>query len=234
MRELGLDMGNEIPGMEDTQYRVNSDGQYQQVMPHEIQQHPPQHVPSQGGDIPFPQGQLGGQTFASTLLLSFSCAPLLKAHLMRTLHMNNEELASLEPVLAEAWERWDHARRAHYAEAVKAGIPVAPPGAGSYAIEIPQDPPPGSYGMPPGAPNGVNSIDASTNEFRARFHRSLAAPTPFRTFAPASASAAEAQQQQQQQHATPTPTSVTSDPIDPHLNPSGTATNGKGAKAAKS
>ena len=109
MRELGLDMGNEIPGMEDTQYRVNSDGQYQQVMSHEIQQHPPQHVPPQGGDIPFPQGQLGGQTFASTLLLSFSCAPLLKAHLMRTLHMNNDELASLEPVLAEAWERWDHA-----------------------------------------------------------------------------------------------------------------------------
>ena len=109
MRELGLDMGNEIQGMEDPQYRVNSDGQYQQVMPHEIPQHSPQHVPPQAGDIPFPQGQLGGQTFASTLLLSFSCAPLLKAHLMRTLHMNNEELASLEPVLAEAWERWDHA-----------------------------------------------------------------------------------------------------------------------------
>lgn len=110
MRELGLDMGNEIPGMDDAQYRVNADGQYQQVIQHEIQQHTPQHPPPQAGDIAFPpQGQLGGQTFASTLLLSFSCAPLLKAHLMRTLHMNNEELASLEPVLAEAWERWDHA-----------------------------------------------------------------------------------------------------------------------------
>jgi hypothetical protein len=110
MRELGLDMGNEIPGMEDPQYRVNGDGQYQQVIQHEIQQHHPQQPPPQAGDMPFPpQGQLGGQTFASTLLLSFSCAPLLKAHLMRTLHMNNEELASLEPVLAEAWERWDHA-----------------------------------------------------------------------------------------------------------------------------
>jgi hypothetical protein len=75
-----------------------------------MQQHHPQQPPPQAGDMPFPpQGQLGGQTFASTLLLSFSCAPLLKAHLMRTLHMNNEELASLEPVLAEAWERWDHA-----------------------------------------------------------------------------------------------------------------------------
>lgn len=132
-------------------------------------------------------------------------------------------------------------RRAHYAEAVKAGIPVPPPGAGSYAIEIPQDPPPGAYGIPPGAPNGPNSMDASSNEFRARFHRSLAAPTPFRTFAPASASAAEAQQQQQQQQATSTPTSVTSDPIDPHLNASsttapGTTATGKGGggKAAKS
>lgn len=109
MRELGLDMGNEIPGMEDPQYRVNADGQYQQVM----QQQP--QPPPQAGDIPFPpQGQLGGQTFASTLLLSFSCAPLLKAHLMRTLHMNNDELASLEPVLAEAWERWDHAVCSHF------------------------------------------------------------------------------------------------------------------------
>jgi hypothetical protein len=135
-------------------------------------------------------------------------------------------------------------RRAHYAEAVKAGIPIAPPGAGSYTIEIPQDPPPpGAYAMPPGAPNGPNSIDASSNEFRARFHRSLAAPTPFRTFAPASASAAEAQQQQQQQQqqATSTPNSVTSDPIDPHLSASSTVAQGtttgagKGnAKAAKS
>ena len=50
----------------------------------------------------------GGQTFASTLLLSFSCAPLLKQHLLRTLHMSNEELASLEPVLAHAYDHWDH------------------------------------------------------------------------------------------------------------------------------
>lgn len=111
MRELGLDMGNEImPGMEEVHYRVNADGQYQQVLPHELQHNPHamgHHEP------PFPQGQpLGGQTFASTLLLSFSCAPLLKQHLLRTLSMSNEELASLEPVIAEAWDRWDsHVRR---------------------------------------------------------------------------------------------------------------------------
>jgi hypothetical protein len=104
MRELGLDMGNEImPGMEEVHYRVNADGQYQQVLPHELLPHMNHHEP------PFPQGQpLGGQTFASTLLLSFSCAPLLKQHLLRSLVMTNEELASLEPIIAEAWDRWDH------------------------------------------------------------------------------------------------------------------------------
>ena len=108
LRELGLDMGNEIiPGMDEVQYRMNAEGQYQPVMAHEMPPHPhpqphPMHEP------PFPQGQpLGGQTFASTLLLSFSCAPLLKQHLLRTLSMTNEELASLEPIIAQAWDHWD-------------------------------------------------------------------------------------------------------------------------------
>lgn len=107
LRELGLDMGNELlPSMEDVQYRLNADGQYQSMM-HEMQQHPHQH-PQHIHEPPFPQGQpLGGQTFASTLLLSFSCAPLLKAHLLRTLNMSNEELASLEPIIAQAWDHWD-------------------------------------------------------------------------------------------------------------------------------
>lgn len=107
LRELGLDMGNELmPGIEEVQYRLNADGQYQPIM-HDMQQHPhPQHPHMH--EPPFPQGQpLGGQTFASTLLLSFSCAPLLKAHLLRTLNMSNEELASLEPIIAQAWDHWD-------------------------------------------------------------------------------------------------------------------------------
>jgi len=110
MRELGLDMGNEIiPGMEEVHYRATPDGQYHQVLPPELQQQlAPPHAPLPN-EPPFPQGApLGGQTFASTLLLSFSCAPLLKQHLLRTLGMSNEELASLEPIIAEAWDRWDH------------------------------------------------------------------------------------------------------------------------------
>lgn len=110
MRDLGLDMGNEIiPGMEEVHYRAAADGQYHPVMPPELQQIPPPHPPMPHHEPPFPQGApLGGQTFASTLLLSFSCAPLLKQHLLRTLSMSNEELASLEPIIAEAWDRWDH------------------------------------------------------------------------------------------------------------------------------
>jgi hypothetical protein len=107
MRELGLDMGNDMmPGMED--YRVPPpDGHFHQVLPPELQPHPPPMGHDQ--PPPFPQGQLnGGRLFASTLLLSFSCDPLLKQHLMRTLHMTHEELASLEPVIADAWEHWDH------------------------------------------------------------------------------------------------------------------------------
>ena len=141
LRELGLDMGNEIlPGMDDVQYRVDAEGQYTPVLPHEMAPHPHAHPhahphPHHNGahapppppphahphphghapppphamhEPPFPQGQpLGGQTFASTLLLSFSCAPLLKQHLLRTLSMTNEELASLEPIIAQAWDHWD-------------------------------------------------------------------------------------------------------------------------------
>jgi len=102
MRELGLEMGGEMMGpIEEVGYR-QGDGQYSQVL-HEMQPIPISHEP------PFPQTNLiGGQTFASTLLLSFSCAPLLKQHLLRTLNMTNDELASLEPIIAEAWDRWDH------------------------------------------------------------------------------------------------------------------------------
>ena len=106
MRDLGLDMGNEMmPGMEEVHYRATPDGQYHPVMPPDLQQLPP-HPQL---EAPFPHGApMGGQTFASTLLLSFSCAPLLKQHLLRTLNMSNEELASLEPIIADAWDRWDH------------------------------------------------------------------------------------------------------------------------------
>ncbi|KAI9444426.1 hypothetical protein F5148DRAFT_775408 [Russula earlei] len=36
------------------------------------------------------------------------CAPLLKQHILRTLSMTNEELASFELIIAQAWDQWDH------------------------------------------------------------------------------------------------------------------------------
>ncbi|PPQ78243.1 hypothetical protein CVT26_007693 [Gymnopilus dilepis] len=189
MRELGMEMGNDIlPGMEEVHYRAAPDGQYHPVLPPELQQQlPPPHPPIPHHEPPFPQGApLGGQTFASTLLLSFSCAPLLKQHLLRTLGMTNEELASLEPVIAEAWDRWDHQRRIHYAEQVakNGGQPPALPPP-PYAVDMSGPPPASGQPLPPPPPpfphpNGPGPSDPAGSDlnFRARFHRSIEA-TPF-------------------------------------------------------
>jgi hypothetical protein len=102
MQELGMDMGNEV-GVDGLQYPEGYQlGDMQQPPP-------PNGVDPQTGEPAFPRGPHGhgGQMFATTLLLSFSCAPLLKQHLLDTLQMTNEELASLEPVIAEAWDQWD-------------------------------------------------------------------------------------------------------------------------------
>jgi hypothetical protein len=74
---------------------------------HELQHNP--HGVLVHQEPPFPEGQqLGpGETFASMLLLSFSCTPLLKQHVLSTLQMTNEELTSLGPIIADAWDRWD-------------------------------------------------------------------------------------------------------------------------------
>ena len=57
---------------------------------------------------PPPPNATPGQSFANTLLLALSCSPVLKGHVMRTLHVSNPDFASLEQVIAEAWDRWDH------------------------------------------------------------------------------------------------------------------------------
>ncbi|TFK46665.1 hypothetical protein OE88DRAFT_1667297 [Heliocybe sulcata] len=164
LAQLGLDMGNEImPGMEAGQYVDGVPAGFEQMMPPDVGGQPPPPPPPHAGmgqhEPPFPHGQpLGGQTFASTLLLSFSCAPLLKQHLLRSLSMTNEELASLEPVIAHAWDQWDQQRRMHYAEQAKAaGGTYEHPG--NHGYTDPSQPPP--------------------TDFRARFHRPLVAPSPF-------------------------------------------------------
>lgn len=109
MAELGLAMGGDgVNGLEEIHYALGPDGSYQPVPP------PNTHIPElneSGHHYQIPNGttQTGGQTFASTLLLSFSCSPLLKQHVLRTLSMTNEELCSLEPILSAAFDQWDQA-----------------------------------------------------------------------------------------------------------------------------
>lgn len=108
MHALELEMGGSTvsPSIDHVHFQP-TDGSYPTVLPHELQ-HVAQQAAAGLAEPPFPQGQPhGGQTFATTLLLSFSCAPLLKQHLLRTLNMTNDELASLEPIIADAWDRWD-------------------------------------------------------------------------------------------------------------------------------
>lgn len=107
MRELGMDMGNDVSGA------GPSDELYgdPQAGFHATMISPPASGVGLGDDpndpsFPPAQGH-GGQMFATTLLLSFSCAPLLKQHLLHSLQMSNDELASLEPIIAEAWDQWD-------------------------------------------------------------------------------------------------------------------------------
>jgi len=223
MRELGLDMGNEIiPGMEEVHYRATPDGQYHQVLPPELQQQLAQPHPPMPHEPPFPQGApLGGQTFASTLLLSFSCAPLLKQHLLRTLGMSNEELASLEPIIAEAWDRWDHQRRMHYAEQVAKNGGQPPGMPPPYGVDLNQHDPNAPPQHPFPHPTGPGPADPNLNEFRARFHRSIVAPTPFRTAFGESQTASAT-----------TPSSgsgsAPADAIDPHLATNANANNPNG------
>ncbi|KAI0309332.1 hypothetical protein OF83DRAFT_1179753 [Amylostereum chailletii] len=215
MRELGLDMGNDIlPGMtvDDVSYRMDHPPHFAVLQPahphpHEMQPPPgaPPMPPPHDG-FPPPQSQLGGQTFASTLLLSFACAPLLKAHLLRTLGMSNEELASLEPIIASAWDQWDYQRRIHHAAQAHAhaqaqaqaqanGLPPPEDGAQPYG-EVPteeqQHEHEQAYEQQQQQQDQQQHQQQQQepvpppppNDFRARFARSLVVPPPFRTFDP--------------------------------------------------
>lgn len=115
--------------------------------------------------------------------------------------MTNEELTSLEPIIAQAWDHWDQQvsilllfpswplrlnmllrqRRMHFAHhppnpaAGKDG-PALPPGADHPA---PLYPPPTMSDHP--HPYVHDPSQSPANDFRARFHRQLTAPSPFRT-----------------------------------------------------
>ncbi len=128
----------------------------------------------------------------------------------------------------------------HYAEQAAQGGGGMPPGPPPpFAVDMAHEhpggpnaphpyPPPGTSG--PGAP-GANGDPAQTpNEFRARFHRSLVAPSPFRTYSDAQAAAA----------ASTTPNGAPgsghppADPIDPHLSGANGTQSNQGTVTPKS
>ncbi|KAJ7603975.1 hypothetical protein DFH06DRAFT_1310748 [Mycena polygramma] len=239
MRELGLDMGNEVmPGIDDVHYRVASDGTYQQVLPHDLQQQQQvQYQQQQQGEPSAFPGQPGAnhaQTFATTLLISFACTPELKKNMLSILNITNEELASVEPFLAEAWDRWDQARRLRYDHPdgfppgahplPPHGAPLSVPGphnpnahvTNPHTNPYPPPPPPGSYPAPPpgpGTPTGANGGAGGppSDNFRDRFQRVIAVPAPFH---PAFANGDAPQGQNGEGEGAGTPEG---DAIDPHL-----------------
>ncbi|KAF5363204.1 hypothetical protein D9758_008371 [Tetrapyrgos nigripes] len=255
IQQLGMMMGNDVgvaqgEGVHDPDmaYRVPPEAQY---LPPELHAHtppPPQsHLDPQPGEPPFPQHQgHGGQMFATTLLLSFSCAPLLKQHLLSNLQMTNDELASLEPIIANAWDQWDRQRRQYHEQhggpppgthydphPPTTSVPVGVAPSATTSSNIPNGSIPTlTYPHPSPSPNptsnGPSSTgappDASTAELRARFQRTLVGPTPFQTQAAAAAAAvaaAQAQAQAQAQaalaHGSQTPT-----PVPTSVNPANT------------
>ncbi|KAI9461157.1 hypothetical protein F5148DRAFT_1316370 [Russula earlei] len=103
--------------------------------------------------------------------------------------MTNEELASLEPIIAQAWDQWDHQRRLHYAQQAQAAAGAGRPPDGQPLGEVAPPPPPHTYPaavelgdaqttaqpFPPPDPNQHSMPQA--NDSRALFHRSLLTPS---------------------------------------------------------
>ncbi|KIK70098.1 hypothetical protein GYMLUDRAFT_236528 [Collybiopsis luxurians FD-317 M1] len=209
MRELGMDMGNDVSGgaqgpsagaAGQIPYGVDAQAGFHAAM---ISPPPPGMIQQSVSDDPnensftpnlATQGH-GGQMFATTLLLSFSCAPLLKQHLLNSLQMSNEELASLEPIIADAWDQWDRQRR----QPQQPFDASQPP----YTAQQSFVPNPSNS-----APPDVNPTSATANEFRARFHRSLVVPTPFQAQAAAAAVAVAQAQANAAAHAAASQTTV--------------------------
>ncbi|GJJ13756.1 hypothetical protein Clacol_008012 [Clathrus columnatus] len=78
--------------------------------------HPHIHAtPPQEPSFPIPQSHITlGQTFAQIMLLSVSYTPMLKRDLLRTLHMSEEDLNSLMPMIASVWDQWSYDRSLYH------------------------------------------------------------------------------------------------------------------------
>ncbi|KAF9262385.1 hypothetical protein L218DRAFT_945246 [Marasmius fiardii PR-910] len=175
MKALGLDPVEtevgQIPANQDDvadYHQLSQSQQYQQLLQGSGPPQPHNNNSAMFYPPPVPQipgtstpATTGGEMFATTLLLSFSCAPLLKQHLLDSLHMTNEELASLEPLIADAWEQWNAQRQERFE-------PSQQPSVASDTSES-------TSSTPSARPATI------ANDFRTRFQRSVVTPAPFRT-----------------------------------------------------
>jgi hypothetical protein len=103
-------------------------------------------------------------------------------------------------------------RRIHYAEATKAGGPAmaGPSGFPNVDMNDPNNP----YSGDP----SQQQPQPSPTDFRARFHRPLVAPSPFRTFTTETQTTATTSTPTSATESSATESGPPSDPIDPHLN----------------
>ncbi|KAK7043865.1 hypothetical protein VNI00_008031 [Paramarasmius palmivorus] len=190
MRELGMDMGNEVNSGTSSDPEISFDPAYQELLQHgetpSTLSYPPPLPP------PFPETALPpnanpGQIFATTLLLSFSCAPLLKQHLLNNLRMTELELASLEPLIAEAFETWNRKRQQQQQyDSNQAFTPNQPTGV--FTPDSASTPSSSATSTPGESISGTGTSASSggSNDFRARFRRPVVAPSPFQAQSPSS------------------------------------------------
>src|ERR1700761_6081782 len=83
-------------------YRMNEDGEMEPV-------HDANAAAQAGpGGVPGAYPATPGQTFAHLLMTSATLNHNMKHHLLRTMQMTNEELNSFEPIIAAAWDHWNH------------------------------------------------------------------------------------------------------------------------------
>ncbi|KZV75752.1 hypothetical protein PENSPDRAFT_35151 [Peniophora sp. CONT] len=166
MRELGIDMGNEvIPPHMPYELPLNHGG-------YQPQHH--EHGAEGGleGGMVQPQG---GAMFAQTLLLAFACAPLLKGPVLRSLGMSQEDLNQFEGIIASAWDQWDFSRRQYHAhQAAQAAQQAISNGAAAAAVAAAV----GANGGPNDDDSDRGSSEPAPNDFRARFRQSIAPPLP--------------------------------------------------------
>jgi len=110
MAELGIQMIPPNPHVP-LGYRLNENGQMEPV--HDA------NAIAQDGGVGY--GQTPGQSFARLLMASAFINPNLKQHICRTLQMTAEELAGFEPIIATAWDHWNHQRMHYHQQAAQRG-----------------------------------------------------------------------------------------------------------------